>query len=136
MNSSFAADHAHMIATGNAIVRVVSRGRADEIHTLNRLRLELSKAVSAHCALEGKVLDGAEGRKLPPELISRYHDELLKWRRELTMCNSQWPPARIWDDPAGFLNAFRPLNDALKRRVHWEENELYPALRKCGAIAG
>jgi hypothetical protein len=59
-------------------------------------------------------------------LISKYHDELLVWRQQLTSCNKSWPPKRISEDAQGFLAEFQPIRDALDERVCWEEQVFYP----------
>lgn len=135
MDTKFKSDHAEMLATARAIVDLVARGTARDDQSLNRFRLRLSRLIANHCAVEGLLLHSPAARALPPAVSARYHDELLDWRRELTLCNSHWPPARVWADRAGFLAAFAPLASALERRIRWEEQEFYPALQLFGVAS-
>lgn len=124
MKEKFKIQHRQMVELANAILILVRSRPSNASDELNRHRLRLSRAVSAHCTEESEILRTAEG--VPDNVRRRYHDELLKWRHELIACNSGWPPQRVWQDPAGFAAAFRPIVVALSKRIEWEHEVFYP----------
>lgn len=126
MRDVFEIQHREMVELANAILTVVCDKPANATEELSRLRLKLSRAVTIHCGEESDLLRQAQD--VPAEVVTRYHDELLQWRHDLIGCNSGWPPQRVWQDPRGFAAAFRPIVTALKKRIEWERNELYPVL--------
>lgn len=113
-------------------VTALSRGRALEADDpLPGLRLTLSRTVASHCSAEVDLLRDHLQRNPQigidkAELVRRYHDELLAWRGALMECNADWPARRVTQEPSRFLDAFRPLADALYERIRWEEQEFYP----------
>lgn len=126
----FICDHQRMISLAEAILEAARDTKADAERRLTRARLDLSRAVSDHVRVEVAFLGSSGGaERLDQTTLSRYHDELLAWRQALMDCNAAWPIARIQADRAGFARAFRPLLHALKERVRWEEEQLYPRLR-------
>lgn len=127
MKEALEAQHNEMIDLANAIIAAVDDRGSNRSVQLNRLRLSLSKAVTAHCRQEAALLEQA-GDRIPDGIRRRYHDELLKWRHELIACNSAWPPERVWGNPIDFKAAFRPIAKALDARVAWERVAVYPVL--------
>lgn len=128
MRDVFEVQHRQLIELAQAILTVVHVKPAAATEELNRLRLALSRAITNHCKEEADILNSTDG--LPDRVVRRYHDELLQWRRDLIICNSAWPPQRVWESPRGFAAAFRPIVTALKHRIEWERKELYPVLPK------
>jgi hypothetical protein len=118
-----------MIALAEAILTTAREGDAGAPVRLAKLRLDLARAVSGHVAGEIAFLESS-GRSadLDQATRSRYHDELLRWRQALMDCNCTWPPNRVQEQPAAFSRAFRPILIALRERVRWEEEQLYPKL--------
>jgi len=127
MREVFDAQHREMLDLATAILAVVDDCPSRSSDPLNRLRLALSKKVTVHCQEEAIALQASRDI-VPPEIMRRYHDELLKWRRDLISCNSDWPPERVWSDPSGFKSAFRPVANALRARILWEQGCLYPII--------
>jgi len=134
MNVRFTDEHQEMASIASRVIALVKTGTPASSGELNKLRLSLSKVVNAHCKEEAALMTGYETR-LPLDIVRRYHDELLQWRRELIACNSSWPPAQVWEDRKGFLDVFSPLARALDQRVRWEEEKFYPALKQVLARA-
>lgn len=127
MREVFDAQHQEMLDLATSILTIVDDCPSRSSERLNRSRLALSKAVTAHCKDEAALLQSASDA-VPVDIMRRYHDELLKWRHDLIACNSDWPPERVWSDPAGFKAAFRPVIDGLRSRITWERNIVYPVI--------
>lgn len=129
---NFAHQHGELLAQADAIVRAVMAGTDTALRDLPALRLGFSRLVNSHCSVEIRLVNAraAEMEKDADKtkLLRRFHDELLMWRGDLMDCNARWPQRRVADDRAGFLAAFRGLNDRLKARVRWEEQVFYPAI--------
>lgn len=131
----FCAQHNEMASVAQAILDHVTALDGAEVHDghdpLPALRLTLSREVADHCSLEIDVL--RKRLKSHPQvavdkadIVRRYHDELLAWRGSLVQCNADWPAKSVNQNPSGFLEAFRPIADALFARIRWEEGEFYP----------
>ena len=127
MRDVFDAQHREMLELTAAILAIVNDCPSRSSDQLNRLRLALSKTVTGHSKQESALLRAA-GDAVPADIARRYHDELLKWRHELIACNSDWPPDRVWNDPRGFKEAFKPIVDALRARLSWEQGVVYPVI--------
>ena len=119
--------HREMLDLARAILQVVEEFPARSSDKLNRARLALSRTVTAHCKAEAALLEQCS-EQIKPEIMRRYHDELLAWRYGLIACNTDWPPERVWDEPAGFKAAFRKIVDALQARILWERSAIYPII--------
>ena len=127
---SFLDQHQRMITQAETILVAARNIRADGGQGLTRARLDLARSVNEHVQEEIFYLNQHGGAdRLPREMMRRYHDELLQWRQGLMDCNCAWPPQSIQADPAGFARAFRPILHALRERVRWEEEQLYPQLK-------
>lgn len=131
----FCDQHGAMASVAQAILDHVTGLAAGHGHgghdPLPELRLALSREVGEHCSGEIEVL--RKRLKNHPQvavqkaaMVSRFHDELLAWRRSLMQCNANWPAKMVNDSPSAFLEAFRPIAEALIRRIAWEEQEFYP----------
>lgn len=121
--------HQRMIELAETVMAAARQADADSGQSLTRARLNLARAVSEHVRQEIAMLTrSGAAHRLGEPVMHRYNDELLVWRRALMDCNCSWPPHRITDDPDGFVRSFRPLLDALRARVRWEEEQLYPKL--------
>jgi hypothetical protein len=127
MREEFEGQHRAMIELANAVLAIADRHSADHMGELNRLRLALSRTITAHCKREAALLQGVAAT-IPAPINQRYHEELLKWRHDLIACNSEWPPERVWADPAGFKAAYRPVVRALEARIAWEREAVYPVI--------
>jgi hypothetical protein len=127
MREEFEGQHRAMIELANAVLAIADRRSAEHTGELNRLRLALSRTITAHCRREGELLKQVAAT-LPATVSQRYHEELLKWRHDLIACNSDWPPERVWADPAGFKAAYRPIVAALEARIAWEREAVYPVI--------
>lgn len=128
---TFTNQHRKMVEIADEIVAAARDGRADRLRSLSALRLELSKEVRDHVDEETALIRAKRGGEAPVRadqnaLISKYHDDLLVWRQQLTSCNTSWSPKRISEDAQGFLAEFQPIRDALDERVRWEEQVFYP----------
>ncbi len=127
---TFGDQHQSMVKIADAILAAVQSG-GERLRRLPALRLQLAREVNDHVREETALIrqrrdDRSVGDAVEKALISRYHDELLDWRRQLGSCNVDWPPSRVAANPIGFRIAFQPLRDALWRRVRWEEDVFYP----------
>lgn len=131
----FCTQHEEMASDARAILAHVGQlatGITPQGHDpLPELRLSLSRRVGQHCSAEIDRLNAhlnAQPRLAVDraDLVRRYHDELLAWRGALMQCNANWPARQISCSPAGFLEVFRPLGEALYARIRWEEQEFYP----------
>lgn len=131
----FYTQHAEMASVAQAIldhVTALAAGNVRDGHDpLPALRLALSREVGDHCSGEIDVL--RKRLKSNPQvavdkaaMVSRFHDELLAWRRSLMQCNADWPAKIVNNDPSTFLDAFRSIAEALFTRIQWEEREFYP----------
>lgn len=132
---TFTAQHADMASVAQGImahVETLTAGQPYDGHDpLPALRLALSKGVANHCSAEIDVLRRQLERHpdiaiSKAAMVRRYNDELLAWRGSLMECNANWPARRVTEDPAAFLDAFRPIVAALTARIRWEEQEFYP----------
>ena len=130
MSSGFASQHDCMVDIADAILRTAKDRDAAAATRLTQLRLRLSREITDHCGAEVALINARRGETSERQgaLIRKYHDDLLKWRHDLIACNSDWPPRRVFDDPAGFSRDFGAIAARLRERVRWEEQEFYPAV--------
>lgn len=127
----FTHHHAEMAQIANTILDLASAGSLSEIALLQSKRIELSKLVADHCALEGAHLQKHQAQSNHPQkaaLLRKFHGDLLAWRGALMECNANWPAKSIVQNPAGFRAVFGKLIKQLNDRIQWEEREFYPAI--------
>ena len=126
---TFLREHRQMVDVARSIIDLARTGSHRDAGRLTDLRLQLSRAVTEHVSAELRFINSSgRSETLDAETSSRYHHELLQWRHALMECNCAWPARQVFDDPDGFVRAFAPIVDALRQRVMWEENHLYPIL--------
>ena len=131
MSFRFTHQHHHMVELADAILSVARDAPPDATERLTTARLKLSREVSEHCRdeladLQARRPDVGDARE--QALVRKYHDDLLAWRHDLIACNSNWPPARVLNEPRAFAAEFSPIAERLRERVRWEEEEFYPAV--------
>jgi hypothetical protein len=126
---TFLREHRQMVDVARSIIDLARTGSHRDAGRLTDLRLQLSRAVTEHVSVELRFIN-ASGRSdaLDAETSSRYHHELLQWRHALMECNCAWPARQVFNDQEGFIRVFGPIVEALRKRVMWEENHLYPIL--------
>ena len=131
MSVRFTHQHDSMVELADEILSVARDAPPNATERLTRARLRLSREVGEHCRVELADLNArrpdirdAHGQAM----VRRYHDDLLRWRHDLIACNSNWPPARVLNEPRAFAGEFSGIAERLRERVRWEEEEFYPAI--------
>lgn len=130
MTARFNHQHNGMIETCATILEAARAGNADA-SALTKARLRLSREVAEHCTQEIAYLDARRPRTPSPRvsaLLTRYDDDLLRWRHDLITSNCNWPPARVFAESDAFAAEFEELAKRLCDRVRWEEEEFYPVV--------
>jgi hypothetical protein len=128
MVAQFRHQHSELIHLADAILKAAADKQPDE---LARLRLAFSRAVNEHVADEAVVVQGAVRRGLIPAQLVTEHDRIVRqWRGDVALCNSEWPTRRAVETPDGFLRRFRPLVEALRTAVAFEENQFLAPIKR------
>lgn len=122
MVAQFRHQHGELIELAEGIIEAARAGRADE---LSRLRLAFARAVKEHVEDEAVVVQRAIARGLLcADQVDAHNRLVMQWRGDVALCNSAWPARDIVDAPEGFLHRFRPLADALRAAIAFEEQHM------------
>jgi hypothetical protein len=125
MTATHVHEHDQMIGLADDILRRVARAGAGERGGLAQLRLAFARLVNKHCTEEGKTIADAVKRGLLSEsLVSSFQGDLLRWRTDLAICNSEWPLARVLGDPKGFERQFGDIAKRLRDYIARENSEI------------
>jgi hypothetical protein len=127
--SYFIRQHDEMLALADSIIAASRSITPDGLKSLMELRLRFARCIGEHCRSEddqvrAAIVDGRVNAKVAAEARAAVD----RWRTDLALCNSNWPPSRLCGNPGGFNRDFAPLAEALRKHVRWEEEELLPSL--------
>ena len=129
MASSFIDQHEEMLALADSIITALRSVTPDSLKSLIELRLRFARCIGAHCRSEDDQVSVAiMGGRVNAKIAAEARATVNRWRTDLAICNSNWPPFRICENPKGFDRDFSPLVEALRQHVRWEEKELLPSL--------
>lgn len=128
MVAQFRHQHSELIDLADGIIAAARNGCAGD---LARLRLAFARAVKEHVEDEAVAIQKAIGKGLLcADLVDGHNRMVMRWRGDIALCNSEWPTRRVVDAPEGFLRRFRPLADALRAAVEFEEQQLLAPIAK------
>lgn len=128
---NFTTHHDQMTQLADAILNLATAGSPAEIALLQSTRIEFSRLIADHCAVETAYLQKHQAQNNHPQkaaLMRKFYGDLLAWRGALMECNANWPAKNIVENPAGFRAVFGQLVKQLRDRIQWEEREFYPAI--------
>ena len=121
----FKAEHAVLLDLSAAILAVMD---GEPAHIV-RLRSRMSRVLVTHLAKEDDHLYPAL-RRSPQAATAlcaaRFEAEMGDLAKIWLTMMRDWPDERILRDLHGFAPIMRPILVALERRIHSEEQELYP----------
>jgi hypothetical protein len=128
MISQFRHQHDELIHLVDAIIEAAQNGRGDDLASL---RLAFARAVKRHVDAEAVVVQKAISRGiLCADVVEAHNRLVMLWRGDVALCNSEWPTRRVLETPEGFLRRFRPLADAMRAAVTFEEQQMLAPLTK------
>ena len=129
MASYFIRQHDEMLALADSIIAASRSITPDGLKSLIELRLRFARCIGEHCKSEDDQVRAAmmNGR-VNANVAADARAVVDRWRTDLALCNCNWPPSRICENPGGFNRDFALLVEALRQHVRWEEKELLPSL--------
>lgn len=130
------AEHWDLMEASDLLLRMLDRDARPLSHEIAAMRWQLSVMTEQHLAHERQVVRRPLEQSDDPNarFLGRvYADELNELRRASARHRARWNPAAIDADWAGYRAAATRRVAALKRRIEWEEREIFPVVAALAA---
>jgi hypothetical protein len=127
--------HRDLLMLGKELDALLN-GHAPVGPALARVRWQISSLVGRHLVTQDEVMRSLARLGLKPreqEIFDRYFADLLDVRLSFANHNCEWTLDALQADWSGYCAAAREQISGLGRRIHWEEETLFPVLRSLEA---